>query len=133
MSHYPSSAELAAFRRSILPSWFAAYEHGYRDMAGRIVAANGTMKQYGCPVQNGRHHIATITRREASAMRSRAYDRAARDCDAAYSLPLLDMLNPDGSYFGPWYEELSYGVPYIFDTCERCAQPHTYCPCYLPA
>ena len=118
MSHYPSSAELAAFRwpwPRTVPNdpmvnrptlWELRYgtvqEAGQRDFAG----------------DPARH---SEMRAEASAMRSRAYHRMARDCDARWMLPVLDLLNPDGSYFGPWFEETHFGVPYTFH------------PSYLPA
>ena len=63
-------------------------------------------------------------------MRSRAYYRLSHDPTTEPALPVLDLLHPDGAYFGPWYEETSYGAPYTWNVCECCGNPHTYCDCY---
>ena len=116
MSHYPSSAELAAFRRAA----YRGTPHG--AIWGALPSERKLGIGNGPEIWNGAEdRWPSNVRREASALRSRAYHRMARDCDARWMLPALDLLNPDGSYFGPWFEEAHFGVPYTFH------------PSYLPA
>lgn len=79
MSHYPTSAELAAFRRAIRPAWYAQDFTGH-DLTGKEWpmapldhTPNRTTRTWGIPVRNGMLHVPTRARREASALRSRAY------------------------------------------------------------
>lgn len=68
MSHHPSSAELAAFRRSI------AHDPRYLDTI-RWQDERGHGIGYRIPLQDGDAGVLSIARREASASRSRAYAR----------------------------------------------------------
>ena len=147
MNHYPTSAELAAFRDAGSPYVLHPVAGAYSDERTIGIgyrAAEGYMPEYVKPDPGqpwDGYHVsmsandadrvyAIRARREASRMRSRAYYRLSHDPTTEPALPVLDLLHPDGAYFGPWYEETSYGAPYTWNVCECCGNPHTYCDCY---
>ena len=119
MSHYPTSAELADMRG-----------HPSHDPVMRWERVYGTVREAGQRDFASDPAAYTLARREASRMRSRTYYRLSHDPTTEPALPVLDLLHPDGAYFGPWYEETSYGAPYTWNVCECCGNPHTYCDCY---
>ena len=150
MSHYPTSAELAslrlAYRGSAVPYQSYRSADHVSPLGGALPAErvhgigfrrvgdgghlNGEVYIFPWNREARRVAIVTEARREASRMRSRAYYRLSHDPTTEPALPVLDLLHPDGAYFGPWYEETSYGAPYTWNVCECCGNPHTYCDCY---
>jgi hypothetical protein len=106
-SHYPSTAELAAFRRAILSQHPGTAEHPARF----VTLANGRAwpheRQHGIgwtqadyamdePIVNPSH-----ARREASAMRSRAFDRLPRvlSLGPCYQCGATDVHYSDCAYW----------------------------------
>lgn len=76
MSHYPSSAELAAFRRSIgssngLRARYMSHPDG--TVAHPTTGAWASERQHGIGYRMADKYWSGVARREASAMRSRAY------------------------------------------------------------
>ena len=131
MSHYPTSAELASLRLAYRGSAVPYQSYRSADHVSPLGGALPAERVHGIGfrrVGDGGH--LTEARREASRMRSRAYYRLSHDPTTEPALPVLDLLHPDGAYFGPWYEETSYGAPYTWNVCECCGNPHTYCDCY---
>lgn len=105
--HPPSSAELAAFRRAIDPD---AADCG----AGSHPYAYEWERRYGIGYPS-RADYRSLYHREASAMRSRAYARAQMDArPGSPMLPLLDVRDRHGAYFGTWAEERLHGCPHTF-------------------
>lgn len=124
MSHYPSSAELARFRRSItLPpstnhSPLAPHRGAWpRERTDGIGYRQTTEQTWAYRTWSDNP---TIARREASAARSRAY--AALD-PQHYWLPDAD--SPTAAW-----DERRYGVPTLYRDCECCGNPAGQCDCY---
>lgn len=93
MSHYPSSQELAAFRRRIAPRTMDLDKLRWQDERGHGIG-------YRIPLQDHDSGILSTARREASALRSRAYWNA--DC-------------PNGWGLFASYAERVGGIPYWDD------------------
>lgn len=136
MSHYPSTAELAAFRRSIhnanpdvdwrigpdAPCFVndppaAAWPDERRDGIGYLETAPDAM----CIViPDGAVHTGAIARRRAGVLRSRAY----RAMDPGnHWLPRAER--PTAAH-----DELTYGIPTLYRDCECCGNPAGSCDCY---
>lgn len=141
MSHYPSSAELAAFRRSIRPDW---YEQDYssQDLIGKAwplapldYPANETAKRHG--IVNGgigRDSIARFARwsRKASFMRSRAYDRAlsATGCEDCILMGNMTERHHDYPTYAAVPESAGFDMPesWIDPWTDPNAEPVTEMP-----
>lgn len=120
MSHYPISAELAAFRRSLF--------HG--DLSKlRWVDEREQGIGYRIPLQDAESGVLSMARREASAMRFRAYalPRGKSACMALWSdaqafapgsHPLPEVASDDPSIAGHAYARMltpTYIVPDFWD------------------
>ena len=138
MNHYPTSAELASLRLAYRGSAVPYQSYRSADHVSPLGGALPAERVHGIGHspdaeriwQRDGWSVGDAARREASRMRSRAYYRLSHDPTTEPALPVLDLLHPDGAYFGPWYEETSYGAPYTWNVCECCGNPHTYCDCY---
>lgn len=106
MSHHPTSAELAAFRRSIAPSTMDIDTLRWQDERRHGIG-------FRIPLNDA--DILTHARREASAMRSRAYARS------------VEPVQVYAMRGGPTVEERWYGVPWSWGTGDTAMTlPHDY-------
>jgi hypothetical protein len=117
MSHYPNTAELAAFRRAIAQD------------VGAMGAPPYQMPSHGGAWTDERQHgigargylagsSAAFDRREASAMRSRAYAR------------LYPVGAPGHDLIAGHAAELQHGAPLAWCDARRCAVPSYIVPDY---
>lgn len=121
MSTYPTSAELADMRRSIPTPrpWDDDVDHPWEGPTFTYERSLGigyrtTEATCGCAECRTDSGLDSLARREASALRSRAYARMLREQDGTYRRPWLPI-----SYIPPvlpmaWPEELGYGAPYTY-------------------
>lgn len=104
MSRYPTSAELAAFRRSIAPSGMDLDSLRWLDERGHGIG-------YRIPLQDHDSGVLSMARREADASRSRAY--ATKGMASQWLVPV----HPKSG--GAWYAERVDGAPYQWHTYGR--------------
>lgn len=127
---YPDTATLAAFRRSIAynrdgHAHTTALAFGYVPETNGIPTTHDYERKRGIgyrvasPDPNDHRDHPTpvrfdMIRREASAMRSRAYARMLQEQDGTYARPWVPVAFVPPVLPMAWPEEVAYGAPYTY-------------------
>lgn len=133
MSHYPGSAELAAFRRSLYrhdpmhtvtpfhePADFAQGASIEHPHAWSVELAHGIGYRHShdprrTDIAWGALQTDSYRGRvEASALRSRAYARMLQEQDGTYARPWVPVAFVPPVLPMAWPEEVAYGAPYTY-------------------